>query len=116
MVAANACASVGACSCLAFAGIRFFPCCSPALRQKVSGHSKSGSVFNIGLLDLYQSRGAVDHAVSNIRQCGTNQLKRGNHVGLVCKKVFDTTHFIYEMRSKLKLLEAGCIFPDTSTL
>ena len=30
-------------------------------------------ISNLGLLDLYQSRGAVDHAVSDIRHCVTNR-------------------------------------------
>ena len=36
---------------------------------------------NVELLDVYQSRGAVGDAVSDIRHCVTNRLEGGGHVG-----------------------------------
>jgi len=39
-------------------------------------------ILNVGLLDLYQSRGAVSHAPADIRRRVTKRLKSEGHVGL----------------------------------
>ena len=40
-------------------------------------------IQNDGLLHLYWSRGAVGHALPDIRERVTKLLKRGGHVGLL---------------------------------
>jgi len=40
-------------------------------------------ILNVGLLDLYQSRGAVGHARADIRARVTKRLKGGGQVGLL---------------------------------
>jgi len=49
---------------------------------------KSPKILNLRLLALYQSRGAVGHAVSDIRHCVTNCLQEGGYVGLERKNEF----------------------------